>query len=101
VKVMLETYGGLAAPITMRQPPVVLDTNHLAPEAEAEVSQLVQAAASTARPPKGSGLVSDAMSYTVTVDDGQRQITFNASDVTMSPEFAALLSWIRSHLSLH
>jgi hypothetical protein len=98
VKVALQTHGGLAAPITMRQPPTVVDTDELPPDAAAELARLMGAAASAAQATRSPGPARDAMSYTITVDNnGKPPTTLTSSDTTMSPEFAALLDWIRHH----
>jgi emfourin len=39
------------------------------------------------------------MSYTITIEDGGRQTVLKQSDTAMSPAFAALLTWIQSHLA--
>ncbi|WP_327180754.1 protealysin inhibitor emfourin [Streptomyces sp. NBC_01334] len=90
----LETYGGLAAATNLRRPPEVLDTDALPETAAAELAQLLAAAASM---PQGdqAGRARDAMSYTITVDDGDRVTVLEQSDAAMTPAFAALLTWLK------
>jgi len=99
MKVTLATHGGLAAAINFRLPPQVVDTNTLPKPVTGELAQLVSAAkaAEAAKASREKGRARDAMSYTITVDDGGQQVTLVESDTTMSQEFAALLSWIEQH----
>jgi hypothetical protein len=96
MRVVLATHGGQAAAINMRLPPRVLDSDRLPPEAAAELRELVAAARAEEAPEKAEN-ARDAMSYTVTVDDGGESATITASDTAMSPAFAALLSWLQKH----
>jgi len=45
----------------------------------------------------GPGRARDAMSYSITVEDGDRPTVLRQSDTTMSPAFAALLDWLERH----
>lgn len=99
MRVSLATHGGFAAGINLRQPPTVVDTADLPPEKSDALARLVDAVASDA-PTRGPGRARDAMSYTIVVDDGPKPRTLTHSDSTMSPEFAALLDWIRDHAPL-
>jgi hypothetical protein len=98
MKVTLSTHGGLPAPINLRLPPRVVDTDILPGTLAEELAQLV-AAAKAARAPRKEKprRVPDEMSYTITVEDRGQQIALTASDTTMSQEFAALLSWLQQH----
>jgi hypothetical protein len=96
MKVALATHGGLAAGINLRLPPRVVDADTLPEPVAEELAQLV-AAAKAAKPPMEEGRARDAMSYTITVDDGGHQVILTESDTTMSREFAALLSWLEQH----
>jgi hypothetical protein len=96
MKVTLATHGGLAAAINLRLPPQVVDADTL-PEPDAEELAQLVAAAEAAQRPKEQGRARDAMSYTITVDDGDHQAILTESDATMSREFAALLSWLEQH----
>lgn len=101
MRVTLATHGGLAAAINHRLPPQVVDADTLPRPAARELAQLI-AAAEAAKPPKeaGPGRARDAMSYTITVDDGGHQVILVESDTTMSREFAALLDWLEQRSAL-
>jgi hypothetical protein len=88
----------MAAAITGRLPPRVLDTDQLPADAGRELSRLVAAAAASPGGRRPDTHARDAMSYTVTVDDAPHSTTLTASDTTMSPAFAALLAWLERHL---
>jgi hypothetical protein len=93
VRVALETSGGQAAAINLRLPPRVLDTDRMPPEQARELRGLVAAASTESG--GGDGPARDAMTYTITVDDGS--ITLVGDDTAMSPAFGALVSWIERH----
>ncbi|GGR12986.1 hypothetical protein GCM10010168_33450 [Actinoplanes ianthinogenes] len=93
MRVTLTTHGGMAAALTRRLPPKVLDTADLSPKAEAELRELISAAA-TAPPAAANPAARDEMTYTVTVDDDGELTTLTASDAAMSAEFSTLLSWL-------
>ncbi|MGW0709826.1 protealysin inhibitor emfourin [Streptomyces sp. NPDC002643] len=98
MKVALRVHGGLAAAVNLGRPPRELDTENLAGDAGAELSRLLAAVASEgeeSRPGPGG----DAMSYTITVEDGDTTTVLTRSDTTMSPAFAALLTWLEKHLA--
>jgi hypothetical protein len=100
MKVTLATHGGQAASIYLRLPPRVVDTDALTEEEARELARLVEAA-KTAQMAKEErpGRARDTMSYTITVEDGGRSIVLTQSDTTMSPAFAALLSWVQRRLA--
>ncbi|MFI2367553.1 protealysin inhibitor emfourin [Streptomyces sp. NPDC018833] len=98
MKVTLATHGGQAAAIHLRLPPKVLDADALPKNAAAELSQLVAAAVPVAEEDR-PGRARDAMSYTITVEEGGRSTVLTGSDATMSPAFAALLSWLENHFA--
>ncbi|WP_253195571.1 protealysin inhibitor emfourin [Streptomyces sp. JHA26] len=93
------TDGGLAATVLAGLPPQVLDTDTLSEEAAAELHRLVSAAARSVA--KGTeeptGLARDAMTYSITVEEGDHASVLVQSDTTMSPEFAALLRRLKEH----
>ncbi|MEU6273032.1 protealysin inhibitor emfourin [Streptomyces populi] len=98
MKVTWETYGGQAAAIRLGLPPKVLDADAdaLPEKAARELDRLVAAAVSEPeeqRPTRAR----DAMSYTITVEEGDRATAMTRSDATMTPAFAALLSWLEKH----
>jgi hypothetical protein len=97
--VSLATHGGQAAAITMRRPARVLDTATLPPEETRELRRLIAAASADKGGTTRSGPARDAMSYTITIEDGGSETTLTGSDAAMSPAFAALLSWIERHLT--
>ncbi|MFJ8034707.1 protealysin inhibitor emfourin [Streptomyces sp. NPDC096032] len=95
----LETYGGLAAVTDPRRPPKVLDTDDLSETAAAELSDLLAAAVSTPLEEQADGRARDAMSYTITVEDGDRLTVLEQSDAAMTPAFASLLTWLKKHFA--
>ncbi|MER6262136.1 protealysin inhibitor emfourin [Streptomyces sp900105245] len=101
MKVTLETYGGLAAVTDRRRPPKVLDTDDLSETAAAELSDLLAAAVSTPLEERveQAGRARDAMSYTITVQDGDRLTALEQSDAAMTPAFASLLTWLKKHFA--
>jgi hypothetical protein len=99
MRVTLATHGGQAAAINLRLPPRAVDAEALPADAARELAGLV--AAAKAAPPddvRQPGSARDAMSYTITVDDGGQSIDLTQSDTNMSPAFAALLSWLERRL---
>ncbi|MEU9719234.1 protealysin inhibitor emfourin [Streptomyces sp. NPDC047976] len=94
MKVILESYGGLAATANLRRPPDVLDSAALPEGTAAELERLV-AAAVAAPAPQDTGRARDATGYSITVEDGGRSTVLEQSDAAMSPAFAALLAWLR------
>ncbi|MFI6373691.1 protealysin inhibitor emfourin [Streptomyces sp. NPDC050546] len=99
MKVTLATHGGLAAPVLAGLPPDVVDTHALPESAAAELSRLVAAAvpAAAAGDPEPRRRAPDAMSYSITVEEGGHSSVLVQSDTDMSPEFAALLRWLKGH----
>ncbi|MDH6229030.1 protealysin inhibitor emfourin [Streptomyces sp. MJP52] len=101
MKVTLATDGGLAATVLADLPPQVLDTDTLSEEAAAELERLVSAAARSVAEgtEEPAGPARDAMTYSITVEEGGRTSVLVQSDTTMSPEFAALLRRLKEHLA--
>lgn len=99
MKITLALHGGLAAGIRLNRPPRQVDAAALPSEAAAELARLVAAAQGAAAPAETPKSAPDAMSYTITIEDGGRQTVLKQSDTAMSPAFAALLSWLQSHLA--
>ncbi|MET9793329.1 protealysin inhibitor emfourin [Streptomyces canus] len=103
MRVTLATHGGLAAPVLAGLPPHVVDTDTLPESAAAELSRLVAAAvpatAAAAGNPEPRKRAPDAMSYSITVEEGGHSSVFVQSDTDMSPEFAALLRWLKEHVA--
>jgi len=98
MKIALQKFGGWLA--GMSRPPVIIETANLPTEEVTELDRLVMAAKEKGNVESG-GLrtAPDAMSYTITVDDGSKAFDLQQSDVTMTPEFAALKNWIEGHTS--
>src|SRR4051812_48559617 len=97
MKVSLAQRGGMGAGINLRLPPKVVDTDLLQKPAAEELARLVAAAeAAPLVEEEKPDSARDAMTYVITIDDGGRTV-LTASDSTMSPGFAALRDWIRSH----
>ena len=74
-----------------------MNAESLPEDAAEELARLVQAA--TATPASGrrqSDLARDAISYTITIENGD-PVVLVESDGTMSPEFIALRNWIKTH----
>ncbi|MFD5517313.1 protealysin inhibitor emfourin [Streptomyces sp. NPDC127066] len=97
MRVTWEAQGGQAAAIRLGLPPKVLDTDALPESAAGELDRLVAAAAPEAGQERPSR-ARDAMSYTITVEDGGRSTTLTQSEAAMSPAFAALLGWLEKHI---
>ncbi|MFB7245628.1 protealysin inhibitor emfourin [Streptomyces populi] len=98
MKVTWGAYGGQAAVIRLGLPPKVLDTDALSETEAVELDRLVAAVAPAAGEER-PGRARDAMSYTITVEDGGRSTTLTRSDATMSPAFAALFGWLEEHFA--
>ncbi|MDQ0688579.1 MULTISPECIES: protealysin inhibitor emfourin [Streptomyces] len=106
MRVTLATHGGLAAPVLAGLPPDVVDSHALPESAAAELSRLVAAAvpaaaapAAAAGDPEPRRRAPDAMSYSITVEEGGHSSVLVQSDTDMSPEFAALLRWLKEHVA--
>ncbi|MFE9018111.1 protealysin inhibitor emfourin [Streptomyces sp. NPDC007808] len=103
MRVTLATRGGLAAPVLAGLPPDVVDTHALPESAAAELSRLVAAAVATtaaaAGTPAPRSRAPDALSYSITVEEGSHSSVLVQSDTDMSPEFAALLRWLKEHVA--
>ncbi|MEU9453797.1 protealysin inhibitor emfourin [Streptomyces sp. NPDC048277] len=100
MKVTLVTHGGQAAGINLRLPPRTLDSGTLPSDAAAELARLVAAAVPEAGKERPHGRPApDAMSYTITVEDGGRTTVLTQSDTTMSPAFAALLGRLEQYFA--
>jgi hypothetical protein len=97
MRVTLATHGGQAAGIHLGRPPRVVDSDALPQPAAEELSQLVAAAEAADVSGASRERARDAMSYTITVEDRGRSTVLAQSDVTMSPEFAELLTWLQQH----
>jgi len=95
MKIGLVEHGGLAA---LAGPAKVLDTAALSGTEAEELKRLVDAAAAAAPKGVGTGKAYDGTSYTVTVDDGAAPRVLKQSDAAMSPEFAAMLDWIKKRV---
>jgi hypothetical protein len=97
MRVTLATHGGQAAGIHLGRPPRAVDSDTLPEPAVEELSQLVAAAKAVDVSGASPKRARDAMSYTITVEDRGRSTVLAQSDVTMSREFAELLTWLQEH----
>lgn len=98
MKVSVNTYGGQVA--TMNRRPLVLDSSDLGVEGQQELRRLVAAASRAyerAPTPGGPDSTRDAMSYSITVDDGGTSQVLEATDGSVSAEFAELRRFVRTH----
>jgi hypothetical protein len=99
MKISLAKHGGQAAGMLLGRPPRVLDTGTLPPTAAEEISRLIEAAKSASpAEDNGPGRARDAMSYTITVEDGDCETVLKCSDANMFPPFAHLLGMLERHL---
>jgi hypothetical protein len=101
MKISLATRGGQAAAIYQRLPPRAVNVDSLPKEAAAELARLVNAAKNAPAAKAAPGPAPEAMSYTVTVEDGGEPVVLHQSDNAMSPAFAALLGGLEKHLPPH
>ena len=97
MRVSLATHGGLAAAITLRQPPRVLDADTLRAEEAGDLRRLVADASAESAAPSPAGPARDAMSYTITVEEDGRTTTLTGSDTAMTAAFAELLTFLQRH----
>jgi hypothetical protein len=96
MRVTMETYGGYAAGI--RRAPIVVDASTLSAEAAEELARLADAAqVNPALPERDVQRMRDAMSYTITISDDDRDVVLEADDGAMSSEFASLRRWLQQH----
>jgi hypothetical protein len=99
MKISLAKHGGHAAGMLLGRPPRVLDTGTLSPTAAEEVSRLVEAARAVLPvEDNGPGRARDAMSYTITVEEGDCKTVLKCSDANMFSTFANLLGLLERHL---
>src|SRR5262249_61663028 len=94
MKITLAKSGGLAAAITRRLPPRIVDAKTLPQPVAAGLARLVEAAkddpaAKDAKP----GPAADAMSYTITVEGDDKPVGVHQAHTTMSTAVAALRTW--------
>lgn len=99
MKISFKVHGGWGGRF---MPPLTIDTAMLPPVLAAEVTRLASAAeaaaaANTAAAAK-SGQAPEAMTYTITIEDGDRTTTLKGSDVDSCPHFHALADWVRQHV---
>src|SRR5690242_20393252 len=100
MKISLATSGGQAAGVYLRKPPLVLVVEKIAAARKAELLGLLAAAAAEAKTHFGTpGRGADLMSYTISVDDGDRSYVLKQSDAAMPRAFARLLDWLQAHFA--
>jgi hypothetical protein len=98
MKVSLATHGGQLAGNYLHRPAQVVNAESLPKAAAEELARLVEAAkGASASEHARSDLARDAMSYTITIEDGDPPVVLVQSDGTMSREFVALRNWIKTH----
>ena len=95
MKLSLATHGGFAAGI--RRPPRTVDLDKLPDTAAREVLDALAAARASPGTGAASDKARDAMSYVVTVEDGGTSMELRQSDVTMTPEFDALVACLEKY----
>ncbi|MFJ8163651.1 protealysin inhibitor emfourin [Streptomyces sp. NPDC096136] len=94
----LKTHGGLAAASDLRRPPRAVDTATLSADTAAELTRLVAAAGAAPNEDRAGG-AADAMTYAITVENGGGPTVLKQSDIAMTKEFAALLTWLENHFA--
>ena len=97
MKVTLATHGGLAAGLRLGGRPLMLDSDQLSEADARTLEDLVGAARAEPSAESTRGSARDAMSYTVTVEDGSGAGVLRRSDDAMTPAFSALLDWLGDH----
>jgi hypothetical protein len=99
MKISLAKHGGQTAGMLLGRPPRVLDTGTLSPTAAEEIFRLVEAArAARQAVDNGPRRARDAMSYTITVEEGDCETVLKCSDTNISRAFANLLGLLERHL---
>ncbi len=98
MKIRLASRGGWTA--GMRLPPLVVDTNAL-PAAAASLAKQLAAAAEDTKEDLAAGAAAkarapEAMTYEITLEYGDREVTLKGSDVASSPQFEALRAWVQN-----
>jgi hypothetical protein len=99
MKVTLATNGGLGAGLQLGRRPLVVDDTRVSNADARRLAVLVDAARAEAPSAEASRPAPDAMSYTITVEDGGRSTALTQSEAAMSPAFAALLGWLEEHIA--
>src|SRR5688572_18773100 len=91
--ITLKTHGGFAAGI--QRLPSSIDTAALDEREAARVEHLVQSVmGAAAKAPPPSRAIPDAMTYTLTVKDGDGVRTIKVSDNDMTPELGELIDYL-------
>ncbi len=93
MRVTLVTSGGLAAGLRLGRPPTVIDSARLDADAAHHLAGLI-AAARAEPPPASRRAVPDAMTYTITVEDGGDTAVLRRSDASMTEAFASMVDWL-------
>ena len=95
MRITLQTHGGIAAAIPRR--PLHVETGSLPDEDAHQLKQLVASVVTSARPPDPASIRPDAMTYTLTVEDGAGVQTVKQHDANLTPEFSNLLGQLMKH----
>ena len=97
MKITLMKEGGMAG---MPHPHRVFDSTTLPKPAAGELTQLVSAAKAGMNTGKrDAAKARDAMTFTITVEDGSAPTVISQTDMNMSPAFAALLGCLERHFA--
>jgi hypothetical protein len=97
MRVSLSTYGGLLPGSGAAH---VVDSDELTEPDNEELHRLVSAATATtsaASPPAGPGLMRDAQTYRITIDNDGATTVLAATAGSVPKEFAALRNWLGDH----
>jgi hypothetical protein len=96
MRVSLSTYGGLLPGSGAAH---VVDSDELTEPDNEELHRLVSAATATtsAASPAGPGLMRDAQTYRITIDNDGATTVLAATAGSVPKEFAALRNWLGDH----
>jgi hypothetical protein len=93
--ITLKTHGGFAAGVARQ--PRTLDTAALDEREAARVQHLVQSVMETPETAPPSRALPDAMTYTLTVQEGDRVRAIKVSDTSMTPALGELIDCLEQH----
>ncbi|MDQ3831619.1 MAG: hypothetical protein M3361_20440 [Candidatus Tectomicrobia bacterium] len=97
MRITLQKHGGQAA--GMRRPPLSLEVASFGEDTATTLSRLVESAVQSSPMASSTRPAPDEMSYTITIDDGEKVRVLRQSDTSMTPAFATLLDWLEQHFS--
>lgn len=96
MRIDLQTHGGVAGGI--RLPASSLDLTSLSEDLVKKTTRLVEAATRAHPHIQPSGVRPDEISYTITIEDGGNVTRLSEDEMSMTPEFAELLEWLKELL---